>query len=731
MKNQKIITDSKISGNIFFDKHWPFLWIFIIGLMLYGRTLNFGFSPLDESNLILERIEWYKDVSNLPSLFSKGVFNNKNMGEQYYRPVLMLTFMTDTLIGNGSPKVYHLTNIILHIIASILCFLFFTRLLQSRRNAFLITLVFLVHPVFTHAVAWIPGRNDTLMAIFSLACFIFFIDYLKYKKWHQLVLHYVFLFLCLLTKESAFVIILVLAIYYWLFSEKKSCHCVSFYLLSWLMVGVAWVILKNSVIKTEVNFALFDYKKIFIDASQALFIYIGKIFFPFNQAVLPTVKGTTIIIGVLVTIGLGFIILKYKVSGYRKVIFGLAWFILFLGIPLLLATFDGMGLHYEHRMYVPMIGFLLFLSCLNIKIPNLTSWLVILIILFFIKTILRFQVYRDSMSFTNAAVEESPNLPMSYNLRGAEFRKRNRLDLAEADFSSALKIDSLYLYSLFNLGALYNEQGKPGMALKVLNRGLKKDSLNVGALYARGNTYFDLNDFRYAISDYSKCIVLYPQYSKAYNNRGNSYSNLRQFDKAIADYNNAILKDPKNAVAYSNRSNAYLETGKYTDALNDIENAIMLNSSPELVAAKNHILAVMQNENAGEKIEVSFIEQQLLPKALEYFRNKHYQEALFIFQKLKTAADKAGMKKNKISHMNNIGLCFMKMNMPQEAEQEFTKIILLDPKYERAYSNLGLLNKLRGNFKMSMLFYKSAQRINPGNSQYAAEIANLERMSAN
>jgi hypothetical protein len=83
--------------------------------MLYGRTLNFGFSPLDESNLIIQRIEWYKDVSNLPSLFSKGVFDNKNKGEQYYRPVLMLTFMTDTLIGGGSLNVYHFTNVLLHV----------------------------------------------------------------------------------------------------------------------------------------------------------------------------------------------------------------------------------------------------------------------------------------------------------------------------------------------------------------------------------------------------------------------------------------------------------------------------------------------------------------------------------------------------------------------------------------------------------------------------------------
>jgi protein O-mannosyl-transferase len=728
MKNKKESGKAKTPLNMFIEKRWSIFIIVIVGFILYARTISFGFSPLDESNLIIERIDWYKDASNMPSLFVKGVFDNKNMGESYYRPVLMLTFMTDTLIGGGNPKVYHFTNILLHIIASVLCFLLLLRFLPNRRNAFILSLFFLVHPVFTHAVAWIPGRNDTLLAIFVLACFIFFIDFLHYRKWYQLILHLVFLFLTLLTKESAFVIVPALMLYYWLFYEKRSLRNVLTYSIIWISLAIVWFLLKNSIIKTEANLALFDFKKIFLDASQAMVIYIGKIFLPFNQAVLPTVKGTTIFIGLAVIAVLIAVAIKNKISDSRKLIFGLTWFILFLSIPLFLATFDGMGLHYEHRLYVPMIGFLIFLSCLQLKIPNQTAWLIATLSFFFIKTLVRSEVYKDSFSFAKAAVDESPNLPMSYNLRGLEYKKKNNLKQAASDFSSALKIDSLYVRALFNLGVTNTEMGAPAMAIENLNQGLKIDSLNAGALYARGNAYFDLNDFRHAIADYTKCIDIYPQYGKAYNNRGNAYSNLKLFDKAIPDYTKAIQKDPKNVLAYSNRSNAYFETGKYSEALSDIENAMTIKPSDDFMATKKQIIAAMHHSNPNEKQELSFIEQQLLPKAIEYFKNKQYQEAIDIFKQLAAEADKAGLKRNKLSHLNNIGLCYMKMNRPQEAEQTFSQIILLDTKYEKAYANLGFLNKQRGNIKLALAFYKSAQKINPANSMYAVEIANLERI---
>jgi tetratricopeptide (TPR) repeat protein len=73
-------------------------------------------------------------------------------------------------------------------------------------------------------------------------------------------------------------------------------------------------------------------------------------------------------------------------------------------------------------------------------------------------------------------------------------------------------------------------------------------------------------------------------------------------------------------------------------------------------------------------------------------------------------------------------LCYIKMNRLQDAENVLSQLILLDPKYEKAYSNLGFLNKQRGNYKVAISFYKSAQKINPANSLYETEITNMEKI---
>ena len=49
--------------------------------------------------------------------------------------------------------------------------------LRFSRRVFFISLLFSVHPLFTDAIAWIPGRGDLLSGLFCLASFLSFIYY--------------------------------------------------------------------------------------------------------------------------------------------------------------------------------------------------------------------------------------------------------------------------------------------------------------------------------------------------------------------------------------------------------------------------------------------------------------------------------------------------------------------------------------------------------------------------
>ena len=85
--------------------------------------------------------------------------------------------------------------------------------------------------------------------------------------------------------------------------------------------------------------------------------------------------------------------------------------------------------------------------------------------------------------------------------------------------------------------------------------------------YKRGNEKYDLEDFKGALSDYTKAIKINPQYVDAYIERGNVKLDLSIYKGAISDYTKAIKINPKDGDAYYGR-------GYAREMLKDLEGAL-------------------------------------------------------------------------------------------------------------------------------------------------------------
>ena len=68
------------------------------------------------------------------------------------------------------------------------------------------------------------------------------------------------------------------------------------------------------------------------------------------------------------------------------------------------------------------------------------------------------------------------------------------------------------------------------------------------------------DNFKEAISLYTKAIEIDQNYAEAYNNRGEMYGKLEDFPKAITDFNKAIELDPGLSKAYCNRGEIYIDS---------------------------------------------------------------------------------------------------------------------------------------------------------------------------
>ena len=85
-----------------------------------------------------------------------------------------------------------------------------------------------------------------------------------------------------------------------------------------------------------------------------------------------------------------------------------------------------------------------------------------------------------------------------------------------------------------------------------------------------GNQKLDSEDYKGAISDFTKAIKINPQYGDAYYNRGLAKENLKDFEGAISDYTEAIEIYPKGVDA----GDAYHGRGYAKEMLKDFEGAL-------------------------------------------------------------------------------------------------------------------------------------------------------------
>lgn len=92
----------------------------------------------------------------------------RDWGGDGYRPITILAFKIEYVIGHGSPVVFHATNILLLALSSVLVFVLARRLLPEWA-AWITAALFAVHPVHVEAVANVVGQSELLVACALLA----------------------------------------------------------------------------------------------------------------------------------------------------------------------------------------------------------------------------------------------------------------------------------------------------------------------------------------------------------------------------------------------------------------------------------------------------------------------------------------------------------------------------------------------------------------------------------
>jgi len=502
-------------------KTWrPYLLLFILGFLLYGQSLFFDFSYFDDQTLILENAPILSSYKNLGEVFTSDVFFSVN--KYYYRPILNLSFMNDIHLGGELPFIYHFSNILLHILVAFLIFSLLLKLNYKKELAWFFAAIFLVHPVLTQAVAWIPGRNDSLLALFVLAAFNSFLLFKEKPRLLYYLSYLVFFLLALFTKESAAVLPL-LVIFYFTVLEKKKISLNDKWLLIFgsLAVGFIWYIFRyfalgSDPVSLKIIFDSFIYN------APAFLVSFGKVFLPFNLSVLPILADAKIIYG-LIALPIVLLALWFsKNKDGRKLSFGALWFLLFLLPSLVRLNLIDTPDFLEHRLYLPIIGLFMVVGEINwFKNIDFTKKVTkfiaaFILIFFFILSWNHIQVFKNRISFWQSAVKNSPDSALANRNLGAMYYLENDSASAEKSYRRALALNENEAMVHNNLGLIYLDRSSYGQAEK----------------------------------EFRKELSLYPNYDKALYNLGDLYYREKRLTEAAGLWRAALEANPRNSDAY-------------------------------------------------------------------------------------------------------------------------------------------------------------------------------------
>ncbi|MCX6786574.1 MAG: tetratricopeptide repeat protein [Candidatus Kaiserbacteria bacterium] len=516
----------KLTDNVF-RGYWPYVIICTVGVLLYAKSFAFGFTYLDDHVLILNNVATLENFWYIFGAFVHGVFPAAQDTSLYYRPLLTISFMPEAMIGGTIPSFYHFINVVLHLISACLVYLFFIKLKYSKRISLLAGLIFVTHPVFVQAVAWIPGRNDPLLAIFVLLSFIYFLDFIEEEKRKSVVYSVFFFAFALFTKETSVVLPALCLLYLWARKALKKSTLLQFS-VGWLSAIVVWFPIRSFVMSDQTQTPFLGMISSFVTNVPGTVQMVGKIFFPLNLSVLPVLRDTTYLWGyIAIAIIVGLVVWQLKdkkafIHSYRMMLFGAGWFLLFLWPSFIISDPSGSTYFLEHRLYVPLIGLFILVAessagrSLNVMSRKLfVSLSLLVLILFSCITFVHEDVFSNRLMFWQSAAVHSPHSSLANKNLGAMYYLDQNYPLAEIYTQKALALNPEEPMAHNNLGLIDAARGKFDDAKKEYFKELSINLFYDSAHYNLGLLYYQMGDFRNARKQWEQTLMINPNYDGA------------------------------------------------------------------------------------------------------------------------------------------------------------------------------------------------------------------------
>ena len=536
--------------NARFRSWLPPLLLFLIPLAIYFQSLGNYFVAWDDNILVYNN----PLVLHFSPYAVWAVFTSYD--PELYIPLTFLSYQIEHLVFGLNATVFHTTNLLLHCGSAVMVYFLLQRWNIARTVAFVLALIFAIHPMNSEAVAWVSARKDTLSSFFFLATLLQWERYRANASARKYWVAAFFFLLALLSKVSIALLPIVLLLIDWrdghALNGKTIQEKMPFFVLSGIFIIVA-------LFGKTGNIAALTALQTLLMACKAIAFYLMTFAFPYRIALIYqqstpiTLTSPEFFLPALsALLLLFFVILSLRCT--RLVAFSALFFLVML-LPAFANFSKGEGVYFatDRYVYMAQIGLLYFLGIVWMQLrashARMTALITVAALIVLLPTYAwasyeRSILWGDSETLFRDALEKNPKSPMihfnlgyfeqnrgdftearvlyakarelkpdyspAYNNEGLIYWERGEKKEAEQWFYTAVGYDPHNLSAVINLAMAKLERGNADEAIVLLEQALREDPYNVQALIKLGAAYGKKEMYREGLAAFQKAWKLNP-----------------------------------------------------------------------------------------------------------------------------------------------------------------------------------------------------------------------------
>jgi len=705
---------------------FQFLFLVLLGLVLYGSTYNFNYA-LDDLLMIKGNVFTQQGLAGTYDIFTTDAFTGffgdqaaNNVAGGRYRPFTHFMFAMTKEVFGFNPMIGHIQNILLYVGLLLVVFSFMRRLFpEDTKNKIpffsvplVITALFAAHPLHSEAVANIKGVDEIVVMLCSVGAMILMFDYVKRPAFWRLPVAGFLFMIALFSKESAVTWLAVLVAMLYFFTEAKTkdylittgtllIPTIIFLTVRFQVVGG---FLNTSIPKEILNNPFVNSTK-GEEIATVIFtwlIYLKLLIFPhplthdyYPKQIAITNFSDPLVLLMLALVVLSVVVIIRGLKSKSIVSFALIFFWGTFSIVSNLLFNIGTFMN-ERFMFVPLLGVAIIAGYYYGKYRPKAKWLtpvlLIVLCLYSVKTISRSFAWKDNETLFLTDIKTSTN-SIKGNLEAGEVL----IDIAEKETNPTKRTKALQ------------------QAVVYLNQAEKIEPKHQGAYDLGGKAHFMLGDLATSLQKYKTFLSLVPYKQHTLNNiylvgveanrlltqvneavkigqAGNI--GLEVYSKVAIDAFTFLMKEePDSAKHPHNLALTYEVLGETDKSLALIETALKIN--PDYIPALNKGAEIYSSKKSNHaKAESMLLKSYKLNPlntstltnlgALYGALGQTAKSEKFFLEAVQNSPDDVAL-------LNNLGTLYRSKKDYASAERYYTKALSVDPNHIPSLESLGLV----------------------------------------